>query len=105
MNIVSPQFPPGCEQRIRQILNAFFIEKVSGTGTVFKKRDRVVFEYPTPLSGYESSEPAGILNIAPVMSTRVSKQNVDIDMLAQRFKCIEIYGRQRRDSADKHARG
>ena len=105
MNVITAQLSPRGKQRVWQVLNAVLIKELCGRRAVFKQWHGTLFKQASSLARHQPRKPAFILNVAPVLATRIGKEDMYVDVFTQRTQRLQIHRRQRRDAADKHARG
>ena len=86
INIVAPQLAPGSQQRITHILLPGVVEQPWSLFRIAKQRQRSRrFAVVTALAGQQFCEKCRVFNVAPVVATRVSEKDIDVDMLTQRL--------------------
>ena len=86
VNIVAPQLTPRGQQRITDILLPGVVEQTRSQLRITKQRQLSRrFAVVAALARHQSGEECRIFDIAPVVATRVSKEDVNIDMLTQRL--------------------
>ena len=103
-DVVAPQLAPGGQQWVTHILLPFAIEQTFRALRIAEKRKLAVIPVMTAAARDEPCEKRRVFDIAPVVATGVSKQQMHINMFAQRLQGLQVDRRQRGDAADKDAR-